>query len=169
MNKIDDFLKEHDLKSELLNDESFVNDSKKLFKEQGVEFSKEQFEKIIGGINDNLNNVRKLPAEELLHIAGGQSEGSKTTETIPYSKSSSGAGGIAIKATTTILGAVLGAGLGLVLNSKYKYSTVKDSKGEVLRKEYAVSSSPLPAVIGGGMGGILGAKIGDMIVKKYHL
>lgn len=171
MNKIDDFLNTHNLKSELMNDKSFVTDSKKLFEKQGMEFSKEKLEEIIGDISENLEGVRELSPQELARIVGGsQAEhppGAKTEN----SSSPTTASGIAIKATTTILGTILGAGLGLILGGEYKSSTVKDPDNgdEIMYKISSKKFKPFTAVIGGGAGSILGAQLGNMIVKKYHL
>lgn len=174
MNKINDFLNEHDLKSELLNDKSFVNSAEELFEQQGVKFSKDQLEEIVGDINENLESVRKMSPEELASIAGGVPKedimlSEALTSESEASNSPSTASGIAIKATTTILGAVLGAGVGFLLGIRRERSVTKDKEGSILQIESSTSYSPFPAVVGGGVGSVLGAQLGNMIVKKYHL
>ncbi len=173
MKEIESFLKEHDLKSELLGDESFVSESKKLFEEQGLEFSRKQLEEIIEDISENLEDVKELPMNELNNIIGGTPLGTEVPEAAS-SSSPKKALGIAVKATTTILGTLLGAGLGFVIGRAPKHSTYRNSRGEVLYEKYTRNDPTSPAVIGGavigsGVGSVLGAQLGNMIVKKYNL
>ena len=173
MKEIESFLKKHDLKSELLNDESFIEESRKLFEEHGVEFSRDQLKEIIGDISENLEDVKELPAKELAHIAGGIPEDTDTPNAVS-SSSPKKASGIAVKATTTILGTILGAGLGFVMGRAPKHSTYRNSRGEVLYEKYTRNDPTSPAVIGGtviggGVGSILGAQLGNIIVRKYNL
>lgn len=178
MKEVENFLNEHDLKSELLQDESFISESKKLFEEQGVEFSKDQLEEIIGDISENLEDVKELPAKELNNIVGGTPLDTQAPEASSSSSPSLVSPktnyGIAVKATTTILGTLLGAGLGFVIGRAPRRSTYRNSRGEVLYEEYTrndVASGAVigGTVIGGGVGSVLGAQLGNMIVKKYNL
>ncbi len=159
MDKVKEFLANHDLKKELTNDESFVEESKKLFEEQGLEFSKEQLEEIVGDICNNLEDVKELPENDLENIVGGVLKGDPQT---PKLESQKKAARIAVEATGSILGILIGGGLGLGLGAEFNYSN-KDHKLE------STKYKAFPTVVGAGAGSIIGYKLGKLIADKYKL
>lgn len=171
MDQITNFLKEHDLKTELMNDESFVNEVKKLFAENDLKFSNEQLKEIVGEIDNNLKSVQKLPQEELMNIVGGASYDSGLPSTDKSEKPPSKSA-IAVEATMTILGAVVGAAAGAALGVKVHSgtSTTTLENGDTRTTTYKGKTySPAPAVILGLSGSVIGFQFGKLIVKKYNL
>ncbi len=179
MNKIDNLLKNHDFKSELMNDKSFVSASKKMFEEQDVEFSREQLEDIVGDICDNLEKVRKMPEKELVKVVGGVQtiNVGGLSANVPGSKPKTKKG-VVIEATTTILGTVIGSAVGFTLGgfkftSTDNYKVRKDGSKKLVSKSEQREFSPGSAMLVGGTGGlagsVLGFQLGQLIVKKYNL
>ena len=160
MERIKTFLKNHNLKEELLSDESFVEESEKMFKEHGLEFSKKQLEEIIGDIEENLDDVKELPESELKDIVGGVKVEDPTP--VDHKKQSSGNAAIAVKATGTIIGAILGGVLGIGLSTEYNY----DRTGGSWR---SVTVKPNHGLLGAGVGSVIGYQLGNLVAKKCHL
>lgn len=161
MEKVKNFLKDHNLGEELLSDKKFIEDSKKIFEEQGLEFSEEQLREIIGDVSENLEDVKELPQNDLEVIAGGVLKEDDDKKLVkPYKSASKSR--VAVQATGAILGILVGGGLGLGLSSEFKYSN-KDHKME------STKFKTFPTVVGAGVGSIIGFKLGKLIADKYEL
>ena len=169
MDTVKKFLESHDLEKELLNDRSFVSKSKKLFEEHRLEFSKKQLKEIIEGVQENLEDIKELPENELEAIVGGGVGVGSINEPVQTASKEQqpGTAGIAVKVTGSILGALIGGGLGLMLSTKTTKSNFEydGKKGSSTAVEY----TPFPAVAGAGAGSVVGYKLGKLIVNKYNL
>lgn len=166
MNKIGELLNEHDnLCGELMNDEEFVRECEKIFEENGLEFSEDMLKEILADLEDNLKEVRNLPDDKLADVVGGvDPSGESKDGGLKKARSKSQiAGAIAIKVTSTVIGTVLGGGIGLFLGTKWKWKSSPKFSVE------SGETTTLSGVIGGGTGSVVGYRLGTLISKKLGL
>ena len=157
MKQISNFLKGRDLKSELMKDESFVNESKKLFENNGLAFSEKQLEEILENVNSDLKTIGKMPEEQLLKVVGGVANEAGTQ---PGSKPSKEE--IAIEAAMSIAGALVGVGVGTLLGFSIKKT---DTAGQTTKTTKKFKPA-YPVLLGLG-GSVVGFQLGKLIASKY--
>ena len=161
MNKIKELLEEHsDLCGELMSDKEFVEKSKEIFEENGLEFSEEMLRSILKDLEESLIEVQNLSDEKLSEVVGGASTAEDEGESPAKKERTKGqiVGSIAIKATSTVIGTVLGGATGLFLGSDWKWEKGKGITSAKLK--------PFPAVIGAGTGNVIGYRVGKLISDK---
>ena len=177
MNKIGKLLREHDLQKELSGD---IN---KLFEADGLECSEEETVENVDNICSNLKLLERLSEKDLSYIAGGEKiekiNGAPSKDVISAKPGNNGKersvvvkiADLVIRATSTVVGCVLGGAGGAIVDSEITYTNTNENKNSKSKnfKVKDIKIKTFPITLGTVTGGALGYKLGRSISNKLGL
>lgn len=183
MNKIGQLLEKHDLRKELAEDKDFIKSVEDLFKEHNIDVDKAEIKEILDHICYSLDKSCELSEDDLNSIAGG-SQSVDTKEKAGENNAASGGvdqlvtqgktpqrstgtkvADIAVKATTTIIGCVVGAPFFGVTYHSFNLEDASGKKTKLSGRSFNMPS----AALGAGLGSVVGYKLGKVISRKLGL
>ena len=162
LKKLQEMAKNGEFSKNLLEDKEFINETKKILKEEdGIEATDKQVCEIIENFEKTLQNENILKDAELEAVSGGKISGSKIAKTAAK-VGVTGASAVAGAAVGAIAGAVTGGAIGSAYGS---YAYRGDDTDALVAAFGGLTGGAAGTLVGFGAG----IKIGNKIRKKLKL